>query len=126
MVKHREYEHSQDLREAQEAMTVLRKRIGRLHFFSGGKGYDNMGRRELQHVRDRVDEADFWLAAASRSLNAGGKRAEALGFSVERPGCQCDGVGCMREGCAWPDQPCIAEQAATASRDAPPTDGETG
>ena len=72
----REYEHSATLREAQAALITLRHRVRRLHWMSGGEGYDGMGRRELEHVRTKLDEADFWLAAASRSLAAGGKRAQ--------------------------------------------------
>ena len=75
-----DYEHSDALREAQQALITLRHRVRRLHWMSGGKGYDNMGRRELEQVRVKLDEADFWLAAASRALNAGGQRAVSLGF----------------------------------------------
>ena len=80
-MKH-DYEHTETLAEAWESMAVLRKRLRRLHFFSGGKGYDNMGRRELDQARVKVDEADFWLAAASRALNAGGARAIKLGYGA--------------------------------------------
>jgi hypothetical protein len=79
-VKHPEYEHTDNLRAAQEALIALRKNVKRLHFLAGGRGYDNMGRRELEHVRTKLDETDFWLAAASRALNAGGARAQALGY----------------------------------------------
>jgi len=74
------FEHSHELAAAHAALIELRLHTRRLHWMSGGKGYDNMGRRELEQVRVKIDEADFWLAAASRSLNAGGKRAVASGF----------------------------------------------
>jgi len=74
------YEHSDALSEAQDALITLRHRLRKLHWMSGGQGYDNMGARELEQVRLKLDEADMWLAAASRSLNAGGKRAIAAGF----------------------------------------------
>lgn len=75
-----DYEHTDDLRGAQAALIELRKRVRRLHWLSGGAGYDNMGARELVQVRVKLDEADMWLAAASRSLNAGGRRAVREGY----------------------------------------------
>lgn len=74
------FEHSEALQEAQQELIRLRSRIRKLHWIAGGKGYDNMGRRELGHVRDKLDEADHWLASASQSLAAGGRRAHAEGF----------------------------------------------
>lgn len=71
-----DFEHSEDLRAAFADLADLRKRIKRLHWMSGGEGYDNMGRREIEQARVKVDEAEFWLAAGSRALNAGGRRAE--------------------------------------------------
>lgn len=82
-MKQGQYEHSEALSEAQKALITLRARVRELHWLSGGKGYDNMGARELNQVRNKLDEADMWLAAASRSLNAGGKRAIASGFYPE-------------------------------------------
>jgi hypothetical protein len=79
-MKPKTFEHTAVLRDAEAAMARLRKCSRKLHFIAGGNGYDNMGRRELDHVRDKIDEADFWLAAASRALNAGGKRAHDLGY----------------------------------------------
>lgn len=76
------YEHTLDLREAQRAASALRSRCKRLWWIAGGEGYDNMGSRELEQVRVKLDELEFWLAAASRSLNAGGKKAVAEGFHV--------------------------------------------
>lgn len=73
-------EHAEHLTAAQEAVLELRRRLKKLHWIAGGIGYDNMGRRELENVRDKLDELDFWLSAASRSLYAGGKRAESLGY----------------------------------------------
>lgn len=69
------YEHSETLVAAQQALIKLRHATRKLWWMSGGRGYDNMGRRELEHVRTKLDEADHWLAAASRALNAGGARA---------------------------------------------------
>ena len=80
-MKH-EYEHTPTLRAAQEAMAVLRKRSRKLWWMAGGKGYENMGRRELEQFRLKVDEAAMWLSAASSSLNAGGARAQAEGFDA--------------------------------------------
>lgn len=79
-MKRREYEHSDALREAQATLRELRSRAKKLHWISGGAGYDNMGARELDQLRVKIDEAEFWLAAASRSLNAGGKRAQKAGL----------------------------------------------
>lgn len=73
-----EYEHTQALRDVEAAVTTLRNRIRKLHWIAGGKGYDNMGKRELENARNRADEAAFWIAAASRSLNAGAQRYESL------------------------------------------------
>jgi len=70
-----DYEHSETLAAAQQALINLRHATRTLWWMSGGRGYDNMGRRELEHVRTKLDEADHWLAAASRSLNAGGARS---------------------------------------------------
>jgi hypothetical protein len=75
-----EYEHSQALRDAQAALIVLRSRTRHLHWVSGGGGYEGMGRRELEQVRTKLDEVDMWLARASNSLRAGGKRAIAEGY----------------------------------------------
>ena len=82
-MKHGNYEHTLDLREAQKAASALRSRCKRLWWISGGAGYDNMGSRELQQVRVKLDELEFWLAAASRSLAAGGERAVAAGYAPD-------------------------------------------
>lgn len=79
-MKPKNYEHSEDLRQAEQDLADLRKRVRRMYWMSGGRGYDNMGRRELEQVRIKLDEASFWLSAATRSLNAGGERAIAEGF----------------------------------------------
>lgn len=76
-----DYEHSDVLDEAQDALIRLRRATRTLWWMSGGRGYDNMGRRELDHIRTKLDEADFWLAAASRHLNEGGGRAKKQGYS---------------------------------------------
>lgn len=75
-----EFEHSAALREAQEALVIVRQRVRHLHWLSGGGGYDGMGKRDLEQVRTKLDEADMWLARASNSLRAGGKRAIAEGY----------------------------------------------
>lgn len=80
----RDYEHSHALREAFEAIIVLRKRFKRLHWISGGAGYDNMGKREIEQARNRLDEAAFWLNQASGSLAAGAKRAIAGGHTSQQ------------------------------------------
>ncbi len=77
-----EYEHSQALREAQSALVTLRHRARLLHWLSGGRGYDGMGRRESERLRDKLDEADFWLGGLARALNAGGERAQSLGYGL--------------------------------------------
>lgn len=77
------YEHTAAMQEAFDAAATLRKRIKRLHWIAGGAGYDNMGKRELEQARARMDEAMHWLNAASSSLLAGGKRAKGLGHDTE-------------------------------------------
>jgi hypothetical protein len=76
-------EHGEHLVVAQEALLELRKRLKKLNWISGGRGYDNMGKRELENCRNKLDELDFWLAAASRSLYAGSQRAASLGYGEE-------------------------------------------
>jgi hypothetical protein len=79
----RTFEHDVALREAFEQIQALRKRLKRLHWISGGRGYENMGKREIEQARNRLDEAAFWLNQASGSLAAGGKRAVAEGYDNE-------------------------------------------
>ena len=74
-----DYEHMAALRAAQADVIDLRKRIRKLHWIAGGRGYDNMARRELEHARDKLDELDHWLAGAARALHAGGQRARTPG-----------------------------------------------
>lgn len=78
-----DYEHTGALGEARLAVITLRRCVKKLHWIAGGRGYDNMGRRELEQVRTKADEAEFWLSAASASLNAGGQRARELGYGKE-------------------------------------------
>lgn len=78
-----DYEHTQALRDAQDALVTLRHRARKLHWISGGKGYDGMGARESEQLRTKLDEAGFWLGALSRSMNAGGERAKTLGYGTE-------------------------------------------
>lgn len=77
-----DYEHTETMREAREALIKSRKRVRHLHWISGGKGYNNMGKRELEIARTKLDEAEHWLSAASGSLNAGAKRAIAEGYRL--------------------------------------------
>lgn len=76
-----DYEHTAAILEAREALIQCRSRIRKLHWISGGRGYDNMGKRELEMTRLKLDEAEHWLSSATGSLNAGAKRARSQGFS---------------------------------------------
>ena len=78
-----DYEFSAPMREAREALIEFRKRVRRLTFIAGGRGYDNMGQRELSLARERADEALMWMNAASASLRAGAIRAEKLGYHFD-------------------------------------------
>jgi len=77
------YEHSVTLRDAQQELISLRRKVRHLHWISGGVGYDNMGARELDQVRLKLDEADHWLAAAAGPLRAGAKRAAKQGYGPD-------------------------------------------
>jgi hypothetical protein len=78
------YEHTATQKEAEELLIKLRRCARKLHWISGGEGYDNMGKRESENLRNKLDEASYWFAALTRAMNAGGERAVKLGYTHDK------------------------------------------
>lgn len=70
----KDFEHTHDLQEARTALAKLRRHQRKLAWFAGG--YRNMGLRQLDQLRAKLEEAQFWLDEATRHLNEGAKRRQ--------------------------------------------------